>query len=474
MRDADDVRFLAVSGTITIGASRARYDFTLVEYHLHIDETPWIIFSTLDNALGLEFTAEFWDIVNFRRKERWGFLEVPWIEDKEVYDVADPYPEVRMSIFTNQAHTAKVVSPFIWNDTYLKVHPNGAAVFAEDKKLAFLLPLIIEAHNLLPPTPLFWTNDDKTIPLHRQTLWLHASTIQWLADTGEAYPQELRDVIQPRLQKMRPPPPAKAMQPPQPPKPSRWQQKSDTQASQSSTSQDPKVSQPSPHQLAEHEKRYMELQAVVATLGQRTLAESRPTANQPSQKPDETPAPPAPKRVDAGAHLQTGTIEDGTTKLSAQTLAEVRPEPPPPPPPTKEPEEDAPGTGELSSCAPDHLGAKKPERPRHEQQPTVELTVRASPALSPTESPDTLASETVVVSSPEPDQQEDINAMDFATLQRRQIAALENVQELTAQLARAQDFACRITKRLKTMQECQEMPTPPAYPGEDIEMEGMD
>ena len=186
-----------------------------------------------------------------------------------------------------------------------------------------MLPLIIEAHNLLPPTPLFWTNDDKTIPLHRQTLWLHTSTIQWLSDTGEAYPQELREVIQPRLQKMRPPPPAKAMQPPQPPKPSRWQQKSDTQASQGSTSQDPKVSQPSPHQLAEHEKRYMELQAVVANLGQRTLVESRPTANQPSQKPDEAPAPPAPKRVDAGAHLQTGTIEDRTTKVSAQTLAEV-------------------------------------------------------------------------------------------------------------------------------------------------------
>ena len=54
------------------------------------------------------------------------------------------------------------------------------------------------------------------------------------------------------------------------------------------------------------------------------------------------------------------------------------------------------------------------------------------------------------------------------------IAVLENVQELTARLARAQDFACRIAKRLKTMQECQETPTPPAYPSEDIEMEGMD
>ena len=238
--------------------------------------------------------------------------------------------------------------------------------------------------------------------------------IQWLADTGEAYPPELRDEIQPRLHKMRPPPPAKAMQPPPPPKPTRWQEKSKeksgTQASQGSTSQDPQVSQPSPHQLAEHERRYMELQAVVATLGQRTLAESRPTANPPGQEPDGTPVPPAPKRVDAGAHLQSETIDDGTakglttqnssqlptTKVSAQTLAEVRTAPPPPPS-TREPKEDAPGTGELSAHAPDHLGAKKPTQPRQEQQPTVELTVRTSPVISPTESPDTLASETVVV-----------------------------------------------------------------------------
>ena len=67
----------------------------------------------------------------------------------------------------------RVVKPFVWKDTYLKVHPNGAAVFNEQKKLAFLLPLIIEAHALLPPTPLFWVNDDQTIPLRRTTLWLH-------------------------------------------------------------------------------------------------------------------------------------------------------------------------------------------------------------------------------------------------------------------------------------------------------------
>ena len=495
MQDADDIRFLAVSGTITVGASRARYDFTLVKYCLHIDEVPWLIFSTLNNALELEFTAEFWDIVNKNRKERWGFLEVPWIAGKEAYDVAAPYLEVRMSIFDDRAHTIRVVRPFVWKDTYLKVHPNGAAVFAEDKKLAFFLPLIIEAHELLPTTPLFWTNDDKTIPLYRQTLWLHASTIQWLADTGEAYPPELRDEIQPRLDKMRPPQPARPKQPPQPPRPTRWQERSerpkekaDTQASQGSTSQDPQASKPSPQQLAEHEKRYMELQAMVASLGQRTLAESRPTASQPGQEPNKTPVQPAPQQVDPGAHLQPETIDNGTakdptthnssqlqtTKVSAQTLAEARPEPPPPPPSTKEPKEDAPGTGELSERGQDHPGAKKPTQPRQAQPLIVEVNVGASPILSPTESPDTLTSETVVVSSPAPDQEEDINAMDFATLQSRQVVALENVQTLTTQLARARDFASRITKRLKTMQECQESPTPPAYPAEDIEMEGMD
>ena len=72
MQQAEDIRFLAVSGTITIGASRARYDFTLVEYHLHIDEVPWIIFSTLDNALGLEFTAEFWEIVQLQKERTMG------------------------------------------------------------------------------------------------------------------------------------------------------------------------------------------------------------------------------------------------------------------------------------------------------------------------------------------------------------------------------------------------------------------
>jgi molecular chaperone GrpE (heat shock protein) len=474
MRDAYDIRFLAVNGTVTVGSGQAKYDFTLVEYHLYIDEVSWILFSTLNDALGLEFAAEFWDTVNKNRKERWGFLEVPWIADRQAYDVAAPYLDVRMSIFDNEAHTVRVVSPFIYRDTYLRVHPNGAAIFAEDKRLAYLLPLIVEAHKLLPPAPLFWVQDDKTIPLHRQTLWLHASTIQWLSDTGEAYPPELRDEIQPRLDKLKPP--ARPMQPPQPPKPTRWRElhkeKSNTQASQASASQDPQASQPVPQQLAETEKRYMELQAVMATLGQRTLAESRLKANQPDQKPDGTTDSPAPKQADTGLDTQDSS-QPPPTKLSAQTLTASRPTPPPPPP-SKEPRKDAPGTGELSDPGHRHPGAKKLPQPGKEQPLIVEVNAGPPPILSPTDSPDTLTSETVVVSSPAPDQEENFDAMDMATLQSRRLAALETVQDLTAQLFRAQDAVSRITKRLKTMQESQATPMPPAHPREDIEIEGMD
>ena len=102
------------------------------------------------------------------------------------------------------------------------------------------------------------------------------------------------------------------------------------------------------------------------------------------------------------------------------------------------------------------------------------MLVGPPPILSPTDSPDTLTSETVVVSSPVPDQEEDFDAMDMATLQRRRLAALETVQDLTAQLFNAQDIVSRITKRLKTMQESQETPMPPVHPREDIEIEGMD
>ena len=164
MQHADNVRFLAVSGTMTIGTIRATYDFTLVVYEMHIDEVAWTIFSTLADALTEEFTDQFWQIVNHRRKDRRGFLDVPWIEAQQAYDVNAAYRAVRLSVFNNQGHTVRVTSPFIWNDTYLKVHPNGAAVFAEDKKFEFLLPWIITSHGLLPPNRSFGSQMREPFP----------------------------------------------------------------------------------------------------------------------------------------------------------------------------------------------------------------------------------------------------------------------------------------------------------------------
>lgn len=275
--------------------------------------------------------------------------------------------KIRMSIFNHFAHTMRIVRPFVWNDTYLKVHPNGAAVFADQKKLAFLLPLIIGAHALLPPTPLFWTNDDQTIPLLRTTLWLHERTIQWLAETGEAYPPELRNEIQPRLDKLKPSQPAKKLQPPPPPKPSRWQvrpqEKQIMQAPQEPAPQDLKGAQTSPQQVADHERQYMELQATFARMRQRTIAESRPTNSTQSQasaslsasRPPATGAPNTtlPPQIGTNAATEASVQQDShrPPKISAQSLADQRLEPPSPPS-THEPKTDTPGTGELSTHSP--------------------------------------------------------------------------------------------------------------------------
>ena len=59
MPAASSVRFLAVRGTIWVGDCHTTYNFTLVEYHLHIDEVPWVIFSTLADALRPNLTLPF-------------------------------------------------------------------------------------------------------------------------------------------------------------------------------------------------------------------------------------------------------------------------------------------------------------------------------------------------------------------------------------------------------------------------------
>ena len=203
MPQANDVRFLAIRGTIMIGDTPLYYQFTLVKYHMYIDTVPWTIFTTLDEALAREFDPHFFYTLNRRRRERWGFLNVAWRSDVDDYDVDTPYSDACLSIFDTYGHTRKVVKPFQYNYDFLRVHVNGAAVYAENAELAFLLPLIVDAHRLLPAVPIFWDNEDGSISLHRSSMWMHLNTITWLAKTGEPYPEALHTVIEPHIHAVR-------------------------------------------------------------------------------------------------------------------------------------------------------------------------------------------------------------------------------------------------------------------------------
>ena len=245
---------------------------------------------------------------------------------------------------------------------------------------------------------------------------------------------------------------------------------------------------------ADHERQYMELQAAFARMRQKTIAESRPTNSAQSQVSASLSAssPPttgetnttSPPKISTNAATEA-PVQQGNHRpptVSAQSLADQRPAPPSPPA-THEPKTDTPGTGELSTHSPHpsvQIGAKQLPPPRHEQ-PTVNKmspAERATPDDSPTESSGTLATDTVVVSSPEPAcesvQEDDLFAADIPTLQNWQRVASENVEVLATRLARARDNLCRITKRLKTMQDGQDTDAPPASPIVDIEMELMD
>ena len=239
----------------------------------------------------------------------------------------------------------------------------------------------------------------------------------------------------------------------------------------------------------------MELQAAVINLGQQTIADSRsnsqplatPAADrpQPEVKADSmiptaenTTLPSNTTTVGSTPTDSTAVQADGQqqpTKLAAQTLADVRPVAPPTPM-TTEPTEGTPDTGEIPSGTVDPPTTDEQSKRGEVQQPPspiVEISVGASPAQSSADSPDTLASDTIV-SSPEPGHQEDIMDMDIETLQDRQYMALETVQELTLKLARAQSYAWCIAKRIKTMRENPGGTLPPAETGNDMEMERID
>ena len=494
MRDANNVRFLAVRGTIWVGDCQTTYNFTLVEYQLYIDEVPWLIFSTLADALEKEFEPNFWDTVNYGRKERWGFLEPPW--DGQAYGVAPPYTKIRLSIFNDVAHTMRVVQPFVWNHTHLKVHPNGAMIFHEQKRLAFLLPLIVEAHELLPPKPLFWVNDDNTIPLWRTTLWLHEETIQWLAETGESYPHELRDEIQPRIDQLKPSQHAKRAQPPPPPLPTRWTErtaaKQPVQTLQATTPPDPKGTQSTPQQVADRERQYMELQSIIAQANQRTLADSRPADVKQTQKPanlltasqqntdNAATAVPTNPSTGVGAEASAPPQSNPPAKISAQSLFNQRPGPPSILPANK-PQTDTPGTGVLSSDLHSATHSKDDEQQQPPEQPAVHddtPTEESSPADTPNESPETQATDTAGASSPEPAsesrQDVDLTAADIPTLQNMEKTACERVVFHQTRLISAREHLTRIRKRLKRMQDGQSSGTPQASPVTDMEMEIID
>ena len=145
-----------------------------------------------------------------------------WLNASYEYDVDTPYYDIWMSIFEATGETSREVRPFAYNDDHLRVHRNGAAVYSEEKKLIFLLPLIVQAHHLLPDMPIFWANDNSPLSLYKSYTWMHEDTIKWLADTGAHYPIALRPQIQPRIEALRNGQPGRR-QPPPPPQPNRWQ-----------------------------------------------------------------------------------------------------------------------------------------------------------------------------------------------------------------------------------------------------------
>ena len=494
MPAASNVRFLAVRGTIWVGDCQATYNFTLVEYQLYIDEVPWLIFTTLADVLEKEFDPAFWETVNYGRKERRGFLEPPW--DGKVYGVVPSYTKGRLSIFNNDAHTMRVVQPFVWNHTHLKVHPNGAMIFHEQKRLAFLLPLIVEAHELLPPKPLFWVNDNNTIPLWRTTLWTHEETIQWLAETGEPYPPELRDEIQLRIDQLKSSQHAKRAQPLPPPLPTRWTERSaakqPVQKPQADTPQDPKGTQSTPQQVADRERQYMELQSIIHQANQRTLADSRPAEARQTQKPAKLLAA-SQQSTDnaataASSNPSTGALAEAPTpqqsnppaKISAQSLFNRRPGPPSAPPANKS-QTDTPGTGVLSSDSHSAAHSKDDEQQQPPEQPADHddtPTEESSPADTPKESPETQATDTAGASSPEPAsesrQDVDLAAADIPTSQNMGKTACERVAIHETRLFNAREHLTRIRKRLKRMQDDQSPGTPQPSPVADMQMEIID
>ena len=167
---------------------------------------------------------------------------------------------------------------------------------------------------------------------------------------------------------------------------------------------------------------------------------------QPTSQPQNTPTPTKTTEPQTSSHK--------VAKVTAQALAEKRPEPPTPPAMTT-PKVDAPGTGELS-----HSSSTKPlvEHPktqtRDEALNKAEEKIReeASPESSPTESSDTLATETAVNSSPEetraPEYHTAVAEADLPTLRIMRKEAKKKMAALTSELSTLQGHLDCLNKRI--------------------------
>ena len=493
MPGAQDVRFLAVSGQIWIGDTPLWYEFTLIEYHVHIDEVSWLIFSILGGASENEFEPHFFKTLNPGRKDTWDFQKVAWLTSQDKYDVARPYEDFVLPIFDTFGNTLRTQRPFANPWTHVRVHQHAAAVFAEEKKICYLLPLIVQNHNLLPTTPVLWKNDDDTIPLYRTTMWLNQQTVEYLASTGEWYPSELRSELQPRIEacKDRQQP---RKQPPDPPKPSRWQAVTHpaTQGASPSTgaaelpNQTPKESQKSPRQEAQKDQQYLLLAKkfaqMIAHAPQAADAPNRnkqASASTTQQQPTESP-----KEI-ATTEPQKSVASDGQkSTVQAQQLAETRPEPPPVPK-TVADVQDAPGTGKSSRSSDSKVTAPKLDEHsntpaqgeptgREEEKPQEE----ASPTSSPTESSETMKTSVAEnCPSEQPRASEHPTAVDEAdlpTLKSMRKETKNKMAVLATEMCHLQGHLDCLNKRIKTVQSDKGKASTSTSPTPDIEMEVVD
>ena len=182
----------------------------------------WLLYPT---PLGFEkeFAPEFWDVVNYNRKERWGFLELP-------PGMEEPTMLLHRILKFDYLFSMKLPTPCVLWTFRVEGHlPQGSSERGSDFPWAEEIGLPVALNCRGPCTaaayPTFLGQRWPDHLVGRTTLWLHEHTIQWLSETGESYPPELRDEIQPRLDQLKPSQPAKRSQPPTPPKPNRWMER---------------------------------------------------------------------------------------------------------------------------------------------------------------------------------------------------------------------------------------------------------